>query len=101
MRCIAAALLVTPAVTLVAPIARAPSQCMASSAAIDVRGAFVMSPYVDMHAIDATPARRRGVADFSSFDGVKHPTHWLISKAELKALKERQAVMPGSAVFHS
>ena len=57
MRCFAAALLVTPAVTLVAPIARAPSQCMASSAAIDVRDAFVMTPYVDMHAIDATPAR--------------------------------------------
>ena len=56
MRFIAAALLVTPAVTLVAPIARAPSQCMASSAAIDVRDAFVMTPYVDMHAIDATPA---------------------------------------------
>jgi len=28
-----------------------------SSAAIDVHGAFVVTPYVDMHAIDATPAR--------------------------------------------
>ena len=57
MRCIAAALLVTPAVTLVAPIARPSSQCMLSSAAIDVHGAFVVTPYVDLHAIDATPAR--------------------------------------------
>ena len=63
MRCFAAALLVTPAVTLVAPIARAPSQCMSSSAALDVPGAFVVTPYVGMHAIDATPARRRGVTN--------------------------------------
>jgi len=32
-----------------------------SSAAIDVRGAFVVTPYVDVHAIDAMPAQRRGV----------------------------------------
>ena len=72
MRCIAAALLVTPAVTLVAPIARAPSQCMSSSAAIDVRGAFVVTPYVDLHAIDATPARWRGDAGSSPPERSQH-----------------------------
>ena len=58
-------------------------------------GAFVLNRRVDLHAIDATPARWRGDAGSSPLDGpsaaassprndlVKncrvHPTHWLIS----------------------
>ena len=37
-------------------------------------GAFVLNRRVVLHAIDATPARWRGVAGTSW-----HPTHWLIS----------------------
>ena len=62
---------------------------------IKIRGAFVLNHRVDLHAIDATPARWRGDAGSSPLDGagtaassprndvVKnyrvHPTHWLIS----------------------
>jgi hypothetical protein len=58
-------------------------------------GAFVLNRRVDLHAIDATPARRRGrvglsrrgsastAASSPRNDLVKnygvHPTHWLIS----------------------
>ena len=41
-------------------------------------GAFVLNRRVDLHAIDATPARWRGDAGSSPLDGA-HPTHWLIS----------------------
>ena len=45
-------------------------------------GAFVLHRRVDLHAIDATPARWRGGAGSSPFDGAStaaHPTHLLIS----------------------
>ena len=58
-------------------------------------GAFVLNRRVDLHAIDATPARWRGDAGSSPLDGASttassprndlvkncrvHPTHWLIS----------------------
>ena len=48
-------------------------------------GGFVLNRRVDLHAIDATPARWRGDAGSSPLDGVRmamssvHPTHWLIS----------------------
>ena len=43
-------------------------------------GAFVLNCRVDLHAIDATPARWRGDAGSSPLDGAsEHPTHWLIS----------------------
>merc|ERR1719163_201305 len=54
-------------------------------------GAFVLNRRVDLHAIDATPARWRGDAGSSPLDGARtalssprndfrvHPTHWLIS----------------------
>ena len=53
-------------------------------------GAFVLNRRVDLHAIDATPARWRGGAGSSSLDRARtaassprndlvHPTHWLIS----------------------
>ena len=62
---------------------------------IKLYGAFVLNRSVDLHAIDATPARWRGDAGSSPLDGagtaassprndlVKncrvHPTHWLVS----------------------
>ena len=58
-------------------------------------GAFVLNRRVDLHAIDATPARWRGDGGSSPLDGASaaassprndlvknyrvHPTHWLIS----------------------
>ena len=45
-------------------------------------GAFVLHRRVDLHAIDATPARWRGGAGSSPLDGAStaaHQTHWLIS----------------------
>ena len=58
-------------------------------------GAFVLNRRVDLHAIDATPARWRGDAGSSPLDRAMsaassprndfvkncrvHPTHWLIS----------------------
>jgi hypothetical protein len=58
-------------------------------------GVFVLNHRVDLHAIDATPARWRGDAGSSLLDGAStaaslprndlvkncrvHPTHWLIS----------------------
>ena len=58
-------------------------------------GAFVLNRRVDLHAIDATPARWRGDAGSSPLDRARtaapslrndlvkncrvHPTHWLIS----------------------
>ena len=58
-------------------------------------GAFVLNRRVDLHAIDATPARRRGGVNSSPLDRARtaassprndlvknfrvHPTHWLIS----------------------
>ena len=60
-----------------------------------VYDAFVLNLRVDLHAIDATPARWRGDAGSSPLDGARtaassprndlvknyraHPTHWLIS----------------------
>ena len=48
-----------------------------------IYGAFVLNRRVDLHAIDATPARWRGGAGSSPLDGdstaPRHPTHWLIS----------------------
>jgi hypothetical protein len=65
-----------------------------------IDGAFVLNRRVDLHAIDATPARWRGDAGSSPLDGAStaassprndlvkncrvHPTHWLIS-AQLQA----------------
>ena len=57
-------------------------------------GAFVLNCRVVLHAIDATPARRRGDAGFSPLDRARtaassprndlvHPTHWLISTQPL------------------
>ena len=64
-------------------------------------GAFVLNLRVDLHAIDATPARWRGDAGSSPLDGAStaassprndlvknyrvHPTHWLISTQILLA----------------
>ena len=47
-------------------------------------GAFVLNRRVDLHAIDAPPARRRGDAGSSPLDGASTPRHrreihWLIS----------------------
>ena len=53
-------------------------------------GAFVLNRRVDLHAIGATPARRRGAAGFPLLERAKtaassprndlvHLTHWLIS----------------------
>ena len=48
-------------------------------------GAFVLNRRVDLHAIDAPPARWRGDAGSSPLGGAAppprnvHPTHWLIS----------------------
>ena len=58
-------------------------------------GAFVLNHRVVLHAVDATPARRRGDAGSSPLDRARtaassprndlvkncrvHPTHWLIS----------------------
>jgi hypothetical protein len=43
---------------------------------VDIKfyGAFVLNRRVDLHAIDATPARWRGDAGSSPLDGM-HPTH--------------------------
>jgi hypothetical protein len=35
-------------------------------------GAFVLNRRVDLHAIDATPARWRGSVGFSPLDGARH-----------------------------
>ena len=50
-------------------------------------GAFVLNRRVDLHAIDATPARWRGDAGSSPLE---HPTHWLIS-TQVPALLPRLA----------
>ena len=68
-------------------------------------GAFVLNRRVDLHAIDTTPARRRGDAGSSPLDGAStaassprtdlvknyrvHPTHWLISTQVLNASGRR------------
>ena len=44
---------------------------------------------VDLHAIDATPARRRGDAGSSPLDGAMHPAHWLISTQGLAEAARR------------
>ena len=62
---------------------------------IKIYGAFVLNHRVFLHAIDATPARRRGGVNSSPLDRARtaassprndlvkncrvHPTHWLIS----------------------
>ena len=62
---------------------------------IKIYGAFVLNHRVVLHAIDATPARRRGGVNSSPLDRARtaassprndfvkncrvHPTHWLIS----------------------
>jgi hypothetical protein len=53
-------------------------------------GAFVLNHRVDLHAIDATPARWRGDAGSSP---LVHPTHWLIS-TQARAEREKRAVAP-------
>ena len=45
---------------------------------IKIYGAFVLNHRVVLHAIDATPARRRGGV-FCRRPSQTHPTHWLIS----------------------
>ena len=51
----------------------------------NIYGAFVLNHRVDLHAIDAPPARWRGDDGSSSLDGASTaasspvPTHWLIS----------------------
>ena len=70
-------------------------------------GAFVLNRRVDLHAIDATPARWRGDAGSSPLDGAStaassprndlvkncrvHPTHWLIS-TQAPALGSRRKI---------
>ena len=53
------------------------------SACVEIKfyGAFVLNHRVVLHAIDATPARRRGDAGSSPLDGAtsSYPTHRLIS----------------------
>ena len=46
-----------------------------------IYGAFALNRRVNLHAIDATPARWRGNVGSSPLDGASavHPTHWLIS----------------------
>ena len=53
-------------------------------------GAFVLNRRVDLHAIDATPARWRGDAGSSPLD--RHMTHWLISTQVLRARARRERV---------
>ena len=71
-----------------------------------VYGAFVLNRRVVLHAIDATPARRRGDAGSSPLDrartaassprndlvkNCRHPTHWLIStQAEAHLQQSRE-----------
>jgi len=50
----------------------------------------VLNRRVDLHAIGATPARRRGDAVSPPLDGARtaaHPTHWLISTQVLNRAK--------------
>ncbi len=47
-------------------------------------GVFVLNRRVDLHAIDAMPARWRGDAGSSP---LKHPTDWLISTQVVKGLE--------------
>ena len=69
--------------------------CTVRSLEIKIYGAFVLNRRVDLHAIDATPARWRGGVGSSPLDRARtaassprndlvkncrvHPTHWLIS----------------------
>ena len=66
-------------------------------------GAFVLNHRVVLHAIDATPARRRGGVNSSPLDRARtaassprndlvHPTHWLIS-TQVEFLTEQPSVM--------
>ena len=75
-----------------------------------IYGAFVLNRRVDLHAIDATPARWRGDVGSSPLDGASaatssprndlvknyrvHPTHWLISTQVTARLKSSSA--PGA-----
>ena len=71
-------------------------------------GAFALKRRVVLHAIDATPARRRGGAGSSPLDGARaavssprddlvkncrvHPTHWLISTLRAHGVVELEVV---------
>ena len=66
---------------------------------IKIYGAFVLNHRVVLHAIDATPARRRGGVNSSPLDRARtaasflvHPTHWLIS-TQVEFLTEQPSVM--------
>ena len=67
-------------------------------------GAFVLILRVNLHAIDATPARWRGDAGSSPLDrartAAKHPTHWSIStQAETIRPMARAGFIPLFATF--
>ena len=70
---------------------------------IKIYGAFVLNHRVVLHAIDATPARRRGGVNSSPLDRARtaassprndlvKPTHWLIS-TQVEFLTEQPSVM--------
>ena len=79
---------------------------------IKIYGAFVLNRRVVLHAIDATPARRRGGVNSSPLDRAKtaassprndlvkncrvHPTHWLIST---QVQKHRQHLHKNKMLF--
>jgi len=79
---------------------------------VDIKfyGAFVLILRVNIHAIDATPARWRGDAGSSPLDGAStaapsprnelvknyrvHPTHWLISTQVQPTVVQPTVVQP-------
>ena len=79
-----------------------------------IYGAFVLNRRVDLHAIDATPARRRGGVGSSPLDGSSTATssprcirHWLISTqvvsnrsfAKLAALEPDAVLLSGDLSY--
>ena len=67
-------------------------------------GAFVLNRRVGLHAIDATPARRRSDATASSpRNDLVHPTHWLISTqvAIIEDAEKRGELKPGMTVVEA
>ena len=72
-----------------------------------IYGAFVLNHRVTLHAIDATPARRRGDVGSSPLDGASaatssprndlvknyrvHPTHWLTSTQAATSARDVEA----------
>ena len=66
-----------------------------------IYGAFVLNRRVDLHAIDATPARWRGDVGSSPLDAM-HPTHWLIStQARTASGGRRPQQQPGILRFYA